>query len=81
MFYTGSTQSIRARMDDVRKYVQRGQVLAGIGAWNQKTADTLDQIDAAIKARLSGFCLFSYTTLAESSDLQELLVRRFGESK
>ncbi|HCK10576.1 MAG: hypothetical protein CME21_08975 [Gemmatimonadetes bacterium] len=81
MFYTGSTQSIRARMDDVRKYVQRGQVLAGIGAWNQKTADTLDQIDASLKARLSGFCLFSYTTLAESSDLQELLVRRFGESK
>lgn len=79
MFYTGSTQEIRKKMIHVRKYVQKGRIYAGIGAWNQTTAETLDQIDAARKARLDGFCLFSFETLASSKELQTRLRTHLAE--
>lgn len=78
MFYTGSTQSIRSKMQIVRKYVHKGRVYAGLGAWNQEAADTFEQIDVSQRTRLNGFSLFSYATLASSPGLQQGLKRRFG---
>jgi uncharacterized lipoprotein YddW (UPF0748 family) len=78
MFYTGSSQSILSKMQTVRKYVQRGRVYAGLGAWNQEARDTFQQIDLVKRARLDGFSLFSYSTLISSPELQQGLRHRFG---
>ena len=78
MFYTGTTEKVKEQMRTVRKYVQKGRVYAGIGAWNQTTANTLDQIDAAFATRLSGFSLFSYDTVVTSSDLRTALRERYA---
>jgi uncharacterized lipoprotein YddW (UPF0748 family) len=78
MFYTGSSETILSRMKTVRKYVQRGRVYAGLGAWNQDPKDTFEQIDLVDKAHLDGFSLFSYTTLLSSPELQKGMQQRFG---
>jgi uncharacterized lipoprotein YddW (UPF0748 family) len=80
MFYTGSREDIQARMQVVRKYVQRGRIYAGIGAWNQSAKETFEQIELMRKSKLNGFSLFSYATLRSSPDLQRGLSDRFGSS-
>ncbi len=81
MFYTGTTQSIRSKMQVIRKYVQKGRIYAGLGAWNQETQNTLEQIDLVKRTRLNGFSLFSYSTLASSPDLVLALKSRYGRRK
>jgi uncharacterized lipoprotein YddW (UPF0748 family) len=78
MFYTGTLETILAKMQAVRKYVRRGRVYAGLGAWNQGAQETFAQIELVSRARLDGFSLFSYTTLMSSHDLQKGLGRQFG---
>ena len=73
MFYTGSNRRLLERMRLVRKYVQKGRVVAGIGAWNQDTVDTVKQIEGARDARLAGFSLFSYETLKSVPSLQSAM--------
>jgi len=80
MFYTGSLEDIQARMQVVRKYVQRGRIYAGIGAWNQSATETFEQIELMRRSKLNGFSLFSYTTLLSSPELQQGLSDRFGSN-
>lgn len=79
MFYTGSTDEIETQMRTVRKYVQKGRVCAGLGAWNQAAQATFDQIDAGRRSRLDGFSIFSFATLASSPALRQGLRQRLGE--
>ena len=81
MFYTGSIDQISGMMKAARKYVQKGHIYAGLGAWNQTTNDTLAQIDAASRAQMDGFSLFSYDTLVNSADLHARLSERYGGSR
>ncbi|MEE2754021.1 MAG: family 10 glycosylhydrolase [Candidatus Latescibacterota bacterium] len=78
MFYIGTSETIFAKMQTVRKYVQKGRVYAGLGVWNQGAQDTFAQIELVSRARLDGFSLFSYKTLVSSHDLQRGMGRRFG---
>ncbi len=79
MFYVGSLDELSQQMEAVRRYALKGHVLAGIGAWNQRAADTLLQAEKATATGLDGYVIFSYRTLIEQPDLVEALADRFGQ--
>ncbi len=81
MFYTGTTDEIFQKMRTVRKYVQKGRIYAGLGAWNQQATDTFDQINHVKKARLNGYLLFSNATLISSPELLDGLRGGIGRKE
>ena len=73
MFYSRSTEVVQRQMREARKYVQRGSLYAGIGAWNQTPGHTVVQVEKARTLGLQGIVVFSHTTLAEQSGLSKAL--------
>jgi uncharacterized lipoprotein YddW (UPF0748 family) len=76
MFYTGSSKEIERRMKDASQYVKRGRMFAGIGMYNQKTKESIAQIQVARDAGLDGIVLYSYDSMIAQTDLADALKRR-----
>lgn len=78
MFYVGTNEQIVEMMATVRRYVVKGQILAGVGAWNQSPEDTMMQAATSKDIDLDGFVIFSYRTLVNQSELVDALADRYG---
>ena len=78
MFYVGTNERIAEMMATVRRYVVKGQVLAGVGAWNQSPEDTMMQAATSKAIDLDGFVIFSYRTLVDQPELVDALADRYG---
>ncbi len=76
MLYVGSTEEIGRQIREIRKYVKRGHLYAGVGVWNQSPLKTVAQVEQARRLGLKGVALFSYDSLIEKPEALERLRKR-----
>ena len=75
MLYSGTTEEIGRQIREMRKYVRKGHLYAGIGEWNQPASATEDQIEQARRLGLKGVMLFSYDSLSKRPEVLARLQR------
>jgi hypothetical protein len=68
MFYLGTPSQVSGQIREAQKYVKKGAIYAGLGVWNQSTEATLAEIDVVRQQNLPGMVLFSYDTLADTTN-------------
>ncbi len=76
MFYVGSTEEIGIQIKNARKYVKKGHLYAGVGAYNQRPSDTIAQVEQARRLGLKGVALYSYDSLIEQPETVDRLQKR-----
>lgn len=73
MSYFPETAWVEDVLNDSLKKVDRRKVIGGIGAYKLTPEETAGQIKLMRNLRLSGYCIFSYTTFTENPHFAESL--------
>jgi uncharacterized lipoprotein YddW (UPF0748 family) len=73
MFYTGTSDDIRSQIQEAQKYVKKGHLYAGLGAYNQTAVETRTQVGVARRLGLKGIVLFSCDSLIGQQEITERL--------
>ena len=74
MCYTTSADTLTAQILAAQKYLRKGYLYAGIGAYKHRSSyETLAQVSASRRLGLKGVILFSYDSLIENSETVDRL--------